>query len=237
MPRRDFEDEVSVAKTIQHNAPSTFATRPRPLRNMADVDEEEAANSSSAAVVGKTSAYHCTCAGRGLHVATVRALNTFSIQACDAEQQQRTSGGDTFFVSIRGNSKVRARVRDQGDGTYVVEYMPSVSGFYTISISIFGEPLRESPFDLAVINTSPDPVKCECRGDALTTAVARQNHTPRCDIAMRSAMSRMQRSWTSMSRLYRLQIAAMMQRQQHHLSQQRQQFLAGRHPHPRQHQH
>ena len=144
---------------------------------MADVDEEEAANSSSAAVVGKTSAYHCTCAGRGLHVATVRALNTFSIQACDAEQQQRTSGGDTFFVSIRGNSKVRARVRDQGDGTYVVEYMPSVSGFYTISISIFGEPLRESPFDLAVINTSPDPVKCECRGDALTTAVARQNHT------------------------------------------------------------
>ena len=108
----DFEDEVSVAKTIIAHRPLS-PRDPRPLRNMADVDEEEAANSSSAAVVGKTSAYHCTCAGRGLHVATVRALNTFSIQACDAEQQQRTSGGDTFFVSIRGNSKVRARVRER----------------------------------------------------------------------------------------------------------------------------
>ena len=42
----------------------------------------------------------------------------------------------TTFVFVLGNSKVRARVRDEGNGSYVVEYCASCSGFYSVTISL-----------------------------------------------------------------------------------------------------
>jgi hypothetical protein len=128
---------------------------------------EEAVVSSALDV---TSARHCVAHGPGLAVGTVRTVCSFVIEARDANGVRRTTGGDTFFVSIRGNSKVRARVRDKRDGSYLVEYLPSVSGFYSVTISLFGETLEASPFALMVINSGPDPCKCACSGDALKSA-------------------------------------------------------------------
>ena len=45
-------------------------------------------------------------------MATVRQLTTFTVTAHDFDGQPRTEGGDTFFVAIRGASRVRAKVTD-----------------------------------------------------------------------------------------------------------------------------
>ena len=45
---------------------------------------------------------------------------------------------------------MRARLGDNGDGTYKVQYTPSVSGKYSIAISLFGVSLPGSPWGLEV---------------------------------------------------------------------------------------
>ena len=136
-----------------------------------------AADEGSQAEDLPTSAWHCTAEGLGLKVATVRQHASFKITARDSDGNRRKTGGDQFFVFVRGNSKVRARVRDEGNGSYVVEYCASCSGFYSVTISLFGESLRDSPFTVTVVSPGPDPSQCMLQGGALQAAVARQNHS------------------------------------------------------------
>ena len=73
----------------------------------------------------QTLAANCVVKGPALETATVRQANTFTIEAVDEAGQRQELGGDHFFVNIRGvasASRVRAVVRDEGDGTYTVEY-------------------------------------------------------------------------------------------------------------------
>ena len=97
----------------------------------------------------------CIVAGEGLRHATVRQTATFTITAHDQDGKQLEKGGDTFFVAIRGSSRVRAKVIDKSDGTYMVEFKPSVSGRYSISVSAFGESLPGSPASPGTSSTLP----------------------------------------------------------------------------------
>ena len=89
-------------------------------------------------------------------------------------------------MAVRGGSRVRARVADQKDGTYLCTYKPSVSGKYSIAVSIFGVSLPGSPFALEVFSPQPDAEQCSVSGAALTTIVARTPHA--FDIKFRDHM-------------------------------------------------
>ena len=112
--------------------------------------------------------------GSGLHRAMVRKAASFTITAYDFEGKQRTMGGDPFMVAVRGKSMVRARVIDNTDGTYSCQYRASVSGVYTISLSLYGVPVPGSPFPLEVFSPVPDPHLCRLKGAGLMKAVARE---------------------------------------------------------------
>ena len=116
----------------------------------------------------------CTITGDGMHTAMVRQLASFIIEARDAEGNQQPSGGETFKVSVRGSSQVRARVLDKEDGTYVVEYKPSTSGTYSISVTLNGVSLPDSPMRIECLTPSPSADKCMLKGDALHSAKARE---------------------------------------------------------------
>ena len=124
----------------------------------------------------ETDASKCTVSGEGLKCATCRTPTYFWITAHDAAGQQRACGGDTFFVAVRGPSAVRARVVDNGDGTYLAVWKPSTSGVYSITISLFGITLPGVPFQVVAATNQPCPSKCEVRGDALHRAVSRNTH-------------------------------------------------------------
>ena len=120
-----------------------------------------------------TSPQHCLVSGDGLRQARVRQQAQFTITVCDDKGQSLHKGGTRPVVAVRGGSMVKARVTDVGDGTYITTYKPSVSGKYSIAISLGGVSLPGSPFPLNVVNNSPCAERCELRGEALTSAAAR----------------------------------------------------------------
>ena len=96
-----------------------------------------------------TVARMCKLDGAGLTEGYVMQKATFTIAAFDYTGVQQSVGGDTFFVAIRCNSqgtRARAKISDNGDGTYTVVHKPPSAGKYTIAVSLLGEPLPGSPF-------------------------------------------------------------------------------------------
>jgi P2-related tail formation protein len=124
-----------------------------------------------------TAAVECRVSGDGVAKAAVRHEAEFLIEARDATGQRRTSGGDAFFVAIRGASRVRARVTDNEDGTYGVLWKPPQSGAYEIAVSYFGHPLPGSPYQLHATKPVPYAPNCIVRGGALNNAVARASQS------------------------------------------------------------
>lgn len=123
----------------------------------------------------KTVAAQSRVHGKGLSEATVRQQASFTIEAHDAYSQQRMSGGDPFFVMIRGcGVRVRSKVHDEGDGTYTVTFKTELSGRYAIVVSLIGESLPGSPFMCHAQTPTPVAGLCLVRGPALNTAVARE---------------------------------------------------------------
>ena len=115
--------------------------------------------------------------GAGLHLATVRESAHFTIEALDANGARMACGGEPIFVAIRGVSHVRARVSDLDNGLYEVEWRPTVSGHYTISISSMGVSMPGSPFAAVATTPEPAPSRCLVRGQSLYKAVAREVHS------------------------------------------------------------
>jgi len=107
---------------------------------------------------------------------TVRSEASYVIEACNEDGVQRPVGGDPFFVYIRGPSMIRARVTDNNDGTYLVQWKPSTSGTYTVAVSLLGVNLPGSPATVHVTTTKPCPMKTVVRGEHLHHAVSRQQH-------------------------------------------------------------
>ena len=116
----------------------------------------------------------CKASGKGLDTAIARQAAIFTIEAFNSSGTRMSSGGDLFRVDVRGSSVVRARVTDNEDGTYTCKYVPSTSGSYTISITLAGVSLAGSPFAVSCLMPRPDCTKCILKGEALSSAVARE---------------------------------------------------------------
>lgn len=122
----------------------------------------------------QTVASKCRVTGDGLHIAITRQFASFTIEAFDASGNRRAEGGDAFAVSIKGSSVVSAKIFDNGDGSYVCEHRASVSGAYTINITLHGVVVADSPYALNVIMPRPEASRCVLRGSGLSFAVARE---------------------------------------------------------------
>ena len=85
----------------------------------------------------------------------VNLITSFVIQAKDKGSNNRTSGMDEFRcivskVSKDGNNdkdlnalaksgkKIQSTIKDQGDGTYIVEYTPERCGAYVVQVDFLG---------------------------------------------------------------------------------------------------
>jgi len=124
-----------------------------------------------------TAAVECRVTGRGLYEAAVRHTAEFYIEARDATGTRKTCGGDAFFVAIRGTTRVRARIIDNQDGTYKVDWRPPQSGTYSIAVSYFGNTLPGSPFTLTASTPLPYAPNCSVKGSALANAIARSTQS------------------------------------------------------------
>lgn len=116
--------------------------------------------------------------GAGLRTATMREPSSFTIETLDAASGARVAtGGQAFFVSVRGVAQVRARIIDHDDGTYTCTWQPPQSGKYTFVVNLFGRPIPGCPFNVSVYAPEPSALHSIVRGDALHTAHSQKVHT------------------------------------------------------------
>jgi len=108
--------------------------------------------------------------GPGLHAGKTDHVNPFKITAIDGDGNPITAGGDPFEVKISGPENVAPTVRDNGDGTYDVEYSVGTPGDYTIDVSLHGQPIKDSPFH-PHIKAAGDTSKSYAEGPGLVSLV------------------------------------------------------------------
>ena len=113
--------------------------------------------------------------GPGVQEATVRQPTRFWVAAVDSSTGNDVpTAGMGFMVTIRGVTRAHARAVQTDDGLYTVEWKPSMSGPYTITISKRGQSLPGSPFLLIAATPMPHPSHCLVRGKGLNDAIARK---------------------------------------------------------------
>ena len=127
--------------------------------------------------VPKTSLQHCRVRGDGITHAICGEPAFFTIEAFDENGKRRSENDDHFFVAIRASgTRVRARLTSVGNGEYEVRYLPTVSGVYSLAISLLGEAMVGSPFRCNVTTVTPYAPNCSVSGAALHKVIARQQH-------------------------------------------------------------
>lgn len=75
----------------------------------------------------------------------------FTIEARDKQGRKMPQGGDPFDVQVMGPSgPIPATVKDNGDGTYAVEYSPEDAGVHDIAVTLDGKPIKGSTFHVDI---------------------------------------------------------------------------------------
>ncbi|PAV66137.1 hypothetical protein WR25_07292 isoform G [Diploscapter pachys] len=80
----------------------------------------------------------------------------FLVKTFDVDGRSRTSGGDPIDVTAKhGNETNSVTVNDLNNGTYEVILRASTPSEYSITVTIFGRPIRNSPFTVKIDDRHP----------------------------------------------------------------------------------
>ena len=108
---------------------------------------------------GATRAAECDADGAGLRGAIVGVGGVVYITARDAHGNARLAGGDAVHARVVDTAGVASSpptsVTDNGDGTYVVEYVPAAaSTTYELRMLIGGEHVAGSPYAVRAVSAA-----------------------------------------------------------------------------------
>ncbi|XP_033118581.1 E3 ubiquitin-protein ligase TRIM71-like [Anneissia japonica] len=124
-----------------------------------------------------SSAYapNCIATGDGLKRALLGKLSTFLVHARDHNGEASFAGGEPVVVVVHGpdGGIYSADVLDRENGTYLISYRLQSEGPHSVSVTIRGRHIRESPFTVNVrigrsyqnIGTVQKEFGCEGEGD------------------------------------------------------------------------
>ena len=121
---------------------------------------------------GLPSAAHSTVSGEGTLRAVLRQPAPFAICAVDAYGSRCSTGGAPFVLAVRGPSSAQRTLVDAGDGTYLGTWIPTVTGDYSVAITLHGELVGGSPFVVHASVPLPDARRSVVEGAGLHHAVA-----------------------------------------------------------------
>ena len=126
---------------------------------------------SSSTEISPNTAHHSksVAIGDALRLATSGIEHEFVVELRDAYGNEDfgnllLDGGswvEVSSVSIKGQNEIQVNeIADLYNGTYKVRYTPLSSGVYTLSVSLNGNHIKESPFLLTVKSGETDPANC-----------------------------------------------------------------------------
>jgi len=75
----------------------------------------------------------------------------FTVEARGTDGNRMPKGGDPFEVKVTGpKGNVPAKITDNGDGTYNVDYAPNDAGPHRIDVTLKDKPVDRSPYTVSV---------------------------------------------------------------------------------------
>ena len=100
----------------------------------------------------KTVAYLCQLEGL-IKTSRVNTPQDVSIRTFNSDGTAQTEGGDSISVILEGpdGTSKECEVEDSNDGLYTANFTPESAGYYNLHIKIFGKPIKDSPFQLTVL--------------------------------------------------------------------------------------
>ncbi|XP_066922248.1 filamin-A-like isoform X11 [Clytia hemisphaerica] len=107
----------------------------------------------------------CKVSGQGIEEPIVGQDNPFTVE-CPPDAGV---GELTCAIESPSGRKIRAKVSDNGDGTYAVEWTPKETGKHKLTIKYGSQEVPGSPFYIDVLD-KPDPTKVKCYGPGLEHA-------------------------------------------------------------------
>jgi len=108
--------------------------------------------------------------GPGLVGGKTGRHNPITIHAVDADGKPLNKGGDPFKVKVSGPETHNPQVKDNGDGTYSVDYVVATPGNYKVDITLHDQSIKDSPFH-PLIKPDVDPQYCYADGPGLKNTV------------------------------------------------------------------
>ncbi|KAM6342059.1 tripartite motif-containing protein 3 [Podargus strigoides] len=173
--RRGSPAEVLLVRKQLSERLSELASRPFPEHphENAQLDcalETEGLRRSilnlGALVTTSATAHETVATGEGLRQAVVGQPSSLSVTTKDKDGELVRSGSARlrFQVTAPDGGAAEAEVQDNKNGTYELLYTPRAEGDFLLSILLYGQPIRGSPFRVRALRPcdvppSPDDVK------------------------------------------------------------------------------
>eukprot|EP01114_Cavostelium_apophysatum_P015706 TRINITY_DN433_c0_g1_i2.p1 TRINITY_DN433_c0_g1~~TRINITY_DN433_c0_g1_i2.p1 ORF type:complete len:905 (+),score=297.74 TRINITY_DN433_c0_g1_i2:215-2929(+) len=122
----------------------------------------------------ETTPSKCTAEGQGLLSAIANEEVSFVITAKTANGYESEVGGDKFVASLVGPNGlvVPCAVKDNEDGTHRVTYTATISGSYSLEVTLHGHHISGSPFELQVEAGEASAPQCSASGSGLAGSVS-----------------------------------------------------------------
>ena len=121
---------------------------------------------------GAASAARSTVSGEGVLRALLRQPARFTVHAFDEHGNRCTTGGAPFVLAVRGPSSASRTIVDAGDGTFHAAWVPTVTGAYTVAVTLHGELVGGAPFVVHAGTPHADISRSSVEGEGLHHAVA-----------------------------------------------------------------
>ena len=121
--------------------------------------------------IGVTSGSKCFTLGDATRIGTAGVNGVFILQAADNNARYRTQGGDSFDVTMTmGSVSGLIEIADRASGAYLVTTSATVSGVYTLRISLGGNQVIGSPYSIEVRPGTTSPRHCTIHGHMIAIA-------------------------------------------------------------------
>ena len=90
----------------------------------------------------------CEAHGEGLRRAVVGQNSCFTVNVKGKDGKPLTSGGDDVqaYITTTLKENLDVRITDHDNGSYSINYCPTVSGELNISVRVYGEPIKTPNF-------------------------------------------------------------------------------------------
>ncbi|XP_065690370.2 tripartite motif-containing protein 3 isoform X2 [Patagioenas fasciata] len=112
-----------------------------------------------ALVTTSATAHETVATGEGLRHAVVGQPASLSVTTKDKDGELVRSGGACLRFQVTGpdGGAAEAEVQDNRNGTYELLYTPRAEGDFQLSVLLYGQPLRGSPFRVRAVKPSDVP--------------------------------------------------------------------------------